>query len=90
MASLSGSHETCPGIRAQISISLSHHIHENRRGGGEWHLCQVPMKSVLELGLKFRFHYHIKRILAASSLSRGEERKKSKREIITHDCERDV
>ena len=45
------------------------------------------MKPAHKLGFKFRFLYHI--IYAASSLSRGEERKKvSKRESVTHDCER--
>ena len=49
---------------------------------------QVSMKPAHELGLKFRFHYHI--IYEESSLSRGEECKQSKRESVTHDYERDV
>ena len=47
------------------------------------------MKPAHELGLKFRFHYRI--IWAESSrLSRGEERKQSNCEDVTHECERDV
>ena len=54
-------------------------------GGGT---SQVSMKPAYQLGSNFVFHYHI--IKAASNLSRGEERKTSKRESLTHDCERGV
>lgn len=57
-------------------------------GKGKMVASQVSMKPAHGLGLTFRSYYRIFQF--TSSLSLGEERQKSERENVTHDCKRDV